>query len=935
MHVAADLHVFVSCCLITCTGISYAQSDRLKVPIGAIFTKSDQLAITAFRYAVSRYNTISTNPFALTTYVDSDTDVTDSFELASKICERMAYGVFLFFGVKDTASLDIVQSFTRTFHMPFLSPSTAMWTDKSAAGFEIHMKPDYSFAIIDMILYFEWKKIHYVYDSDEGLQHIQLVLSALREVSEAGREFHVQVVARRMFNVENAHDELRQLDRMETDPTAQKVIVFDLSSELAYRHILRQIPEVGMNKDGYHYLIATLNFANLDMGRYLHGGVNMTGFQLIDLSSKHVERFMRDWSGAPLGATYPDTAPNKLTYEAALAVDAIEVVTRALKGMVKSNSKVFQSTFRRGAVYNYNRTKGIPCTTSPPIPWMHGDAIIEHIKQQDFEGLTGRIRFDEDGFRSDYKLDVYSVGLDSGPQKMGQWTPRERFKSLYHTDEISIIENRKREKVVVSIISPPFLMMKEQEQNGKPLLGNDRFEGYVVELAEQVMYKKNKFEYVIKLVDDNMYGNFDPTNKTWTGMIGELIQKKADVCIAPLTILYDREKVVDFTKPFMNFGISIMIKKPEIMKPGVFSFMEPLEMKIWFCIVVAYCGVSILLWLASRFSPYEWRNSSAGPSANRFSLLNALWFSMGALMLQGSDACPRSFSGRVIGTVWWFFVLIIISSYTANLAAFLTIERMQTPIESADDLVAQTDIKYGTLATGSSVEFFKNSKVPTYQRMYNYMSANPSVMVDLVQEGIERVKKSKGKYAYLLESPTNEYTNNKDPCDTMKVGPNLNSKGFGIATAKNSPLSEAMNLAVLMLMEEGTLPKMKMKWWKDKGGCGTDGKDSSGKRKLSLSNVAGIFYILVGGLVLAVILASVEFFCRKTKFLEPTSYLKATETITTLLSATSAERENGDVYVDHGYTPTNHTDKQEATFNYSTAPPCIGFEQFTQGRTEL
>ena len=61
------------------------------------------------------------------------------------------------------------------------------------------------------------------------------------------------------------------------------------------------------------YNNAFQDFANLDMGRYLHGGVNMTGFQLIDLSSKHVQRFMRDWNGAPLGATYPDTVPNKLT----------------------------------------------------------------------------------------------------------------------------------------------------------------------------------------------------------------------------------------------------------------------------------------------------------------------------------------------------------------------------------------------------------------------------------------------------------------------------------------------------------------------------------------------------------------------------------------------------------------------------------------------
>ena len=66
-------------------------------------------------------------------------------------------------------------------------------------------------------------------------------------------------------------------------------------------------------------------------------------------------------------------------------------------------------------------------------------------------------------------------------------------------------------------------------------------------------------------------------------------------------------------------------------------------------------------------------------------------------------------SGRVVGSVWWFFTLIVISSYTANLAAFLTVERMQSPIESADDLAKQTEIKYGTIESGSTQQFFKVS----------------------------------------------------------------------------------------------------------------------------------------------------------------------------------------------------------------------------------
>lgn len=58
--------------------------------------------------------------------------------------------------------------------------------------------------------------------------------------------------------------------------------------------------------------------------------------------------------------------------------------------------------------------------------------------------------------------------------------------------------------------------------------------------------------------------------------------------------------------------------------------------------------------------------------------------------------------------IWWFFTLIIISSYTANLAAFLTVERMVSPIDGADDLARNKDgINFGMVRGGSTYQFFK------------------------------------------------------------------------------------------------------------------------------------------------------------------------------------------------------------------------------------
>ena len=60
--------------------------------------------------------------------------------------------------------------------------------------------------------------------------------------------------------------------------------------------------------------------------------------------------------------------------------------------------------------------------------------------------------------------------------------------------------------------------------------------------------------------------------------------------------------------------------------------------------------------------------------------------------------------------MWWLFILVVTSSYTANLAAFRTVERMESPIESAEDLAKQTKIKYGCLESGSTRAFFRVSR---------------------------------------------------------------------------------------------------------------------------------------------------------------------------------------------------------------------------------
>ncbi|KAG3276018.1 glutamate receptor 2 isoform X10 [Ictidomys tridecemlineatus] len=871
-------------------GLIFGVSSN-SIQIGGLFPRGADQEYSAFRVGMVQF---STSEFRLTPHIDN-LEVANSFAVTNAFCSQFSRGVYAIFGFYDKKSVNTITSFCGTLHVSFITPS---FPTDGTHPFVIQMRPDLKGALLSLIEYYQWDKFAYLYDSDRGLSTLQAVLDSAAEKK-------WQVTAINVGNINNdKKDETYRSLFQDLELKKERRVILDCERDKV-NDIVDQVITIGKHVKGYHYIIANLGFTDGDLLKIQFGGANVSGFQIVDYDDSLVSKFIERWSTLE-EKEYPGAHTTTIKYTSALTYDAVQVMTEAFRNLRKQRIEIS----RRGNAGD--------CLANPAVPWGQGVEIERALKQVQVEGLSGNIKFDQNGKRINYTINIMELKTN-GPRKIGYWSEVDKMvvtlTELPSGNDTSGLENKT--VVVTTILESPYVMMKK---NHEMLEGNERYEGYCVDLAAEIA-KHCGFKYKLTIVGDGKYGARDADTKIWNGMVGELVYGKADIAIAPLTITLVREEVIDFSKPFMSLGISIMIKKPQKSKPGVFSFLDPLAYEIWMCIVFAYIGVSVVLFLVSRFSPYEWhteefedgRETQTSESTNEFGIFNSLWFSLGAFMQQGCDISPRSLSGRIVGGVWWFFTLIIISSYTANLAAFLTVERMVSPIESAEDLSKQTEIAYGTLDSGSTKEFFRRSKIAVFDKMWTYMrSAEPSVFVRTTAEGVARVRKSKGKYAYLLESTMNEYIEQRKPCDTMKVGGNLDSKGYGIATPKGSSLRNAVNLAVLKLNEQGLLDKLKNKWWYDKGECGSGGgdskvspreksdgtpvnlavlklseqgvldklknkwwydkgecgaKDSGSKEKtsaLSLSNVAGVFYILVGGLGLAMLVALIEF-CYKSR----------------------------------------------------------------------
>ncbi|XP_044270330.1 glutamate receptor ionotropic, kainate 2-like isoform X4 [Tribolium madens] len=800
------------------------------VKIGAIFTEDQRNSATelAFKYAVYKINKDKTLlPYTSLVYDIQYVPRDDSFHASKKACNQVQHGVHAVFGPSDPLLGAHIHSICDALDIPHLEARLDLDTD--IREFSINLHPAQHLlntAFQDVMAFLNWTKVAIIYEEDYGLIKLR---ELVRSPHNGDLEIHL-----RQADPESYRAVLKEIKSKEI----HNIVIDTKPSNM--QHFLKGILQLQMNDYKYHYLFTTFDMETFDLEDFKYNFVNMTAFRVVDVTDLSVQEVLRDMArfqaninaDSKLNSTY-------LQAEAALIYDSVFVFAIGLQTLEQSHTL---------------KLSNVSCDKEQP--WLEGLSLINYINAVEFKGLSGPIEFKE-GRRIQFKLDLLKL-KQHALVKVGEWRPGA---GVNITDRAAFFDpgTMNVTLVVTTILELPYVMMHPE----KNYTGNNRFYGFCVDVLESIS-KEVGFDYLLDLVPDRKYGARDAKTGQWNGMVRELMQHKADLAVGSMTINYARESVIDFTKPFMNLGISILFKVPTSQQARLFSFMNPLAMDIWMYVFSAYVLVSITMFVVARFSPYEWHNPHPCDMENelvenQFSLANSFWFTIGTLMQQGSDLNPKATSTRIVGGIWWFFTLIIISSYTANLAAFLTVERMITPIENAEDLAGQTEIPYGTLESGSTMTFFRDSMIETYKKMWRFMeNRKPSVFVPTYEEGIQRVLE--GNYAFLMESTMLDYTVQRD-CNLTQIGGLLDSKGYGIATPMGSPWRDKISLAILELQEKGEIQMLYDKWWKNTGEtCSRNEKGKESKaNSLGVDNIGGVFVVLLCGLAFAVIIAICEF----------------------------------------------------------------------------
>ncbi|XP_032238520.2 glutamate receptor 3 isoform X2 [Nematostella vectensis] len=562
-------------------------------------------------------------------------------------------------------------------------------------------------------------------------------------------------------------------------------------------------------------------------------------------------------------------APNVTGLTYAVLNDSLYVVVKAIGEMMKN-------TF---LVEDKNQGKG--CQFNPAVTTDTGETILDFLKTINMQGLTGTIQFKTDGSNERVvdefdiiNIQVQSQTLFSHKYKIGQLTitTNSNLVSLQRDNLVNwngqyweetecerkeefMRKHRENDRVIIVTTKEdaPFMIMKD---NASLLKGNDRFMGFSKDLLDLLAEKLN-VKYEIRISKEKSYGSVK--NGEWRGILGELVRQEADIAIGPITITAEREQVIDFSKPFLDFRIAMILQKPLEEDVDLFAFLMPFQKDLWACCCLVVGAVTILMWILDRFSPYGFRaeakNTGEG-EGDEFSLPNSLWFATGSILQQGGDNTPRSGSGRVLAASFWLFTLILISTYTANLAAFFTAQNSKSIINSLEDLVAQDVFKYGVQQGGSLFSFFEKSKVRIYKKMFGKMSTL-NTFVKGTDEGVNRSRTT--PFAYLTDQPSLDYYNQRKPCNTMLVKNLLDAKSYALGLQRNSEWTDGISVAILQLREEGEVERIRYKWWDAMSECNLkDAVVSNQPMSLELHHLAGVFIILGGGAGISLVILLME-----------------------------------------------------------------------------
>ncbi|XP_069493426.1 glutamate receptor ionotropic, NMDA 2D [Ambystoma mexicanum] len=381
--------------------------------------------------------------------------------------------------------------------------------------------------------------------------------------------------------------------------------------------------------------------------------------------------------------------------------------------------------------------------------------------------------------------------------------------------------------------------------------------GFCIDILKRLA-KTIGFTYDLYLVTNGKHGKM--IDGVWNGMIGEVFYQRADMAIGSLTINEERSEIIDFSVPFVETGISVMVSRSNgTVSPS--AFLEPYSPAVWVMMfVMCLTVVAVTVFIFEYFSPVGYNRSlSTGkcPGGSKFTIGKSIWL-LWALVFNNSVPVenPKGTTSKIMVLIWAFFAVIFLASYTANLAAFMIQEEYVDTVSGLSDKKFQRPheqyppLKFGTVPNGSTEKNIRSN----YPDMHSYMVKHNQRHVE---DALQNLKTGKLD-AFIYDAAVLNYMARKDEgCKLVTIGSGkvFATTGYGIALQKGSKWKRPIDLALLQFLGDDEIEMLERLWLS--GICHND-KIEVMSSKLDIDNMAGVFYMLLVAMGLSLLVFAWE-----------------------------------------------------------------------------
>ncbi|XP_050483078.1 ionotropic receptor 93a [Bombus huntii] len=328
-----------------------------------------------------------------------------------------------------------------------------------------------------------------------------------------------------------------------------------------------------------------------------------------------------------------------------------------------------------------------------------------------------------------------------------------------------------------------------------------------------------------------------------------------------ITVNENKKDAVNFTVPIFVQTYSFLTSRPKQLSRALL-FASPFTKETWACLAVSIIVMGPILYLVHKYSPYSIKTSGLKSS------FQCVWYVYGALLQQGGMYLPHCDSARILIGVWWLIVMVVVATYSGSLVAFLTFPRMDASILTVDDLLARKDGITWSFPNGSFLEMYlQETDEPKYHTLLSRAESHNDTEEEKL---VERVKD--GKHALIDWRSSLRFLMRKDLLLTGVCHFSLSMDEFldepiAMIIPHDSPYLPVINAELHRMLESGMMNKwitermpIKDKCWEVPGS-----NQAVNKRKVNVTDMQGIFFVLFMGIILAFFFLFCECYCHRRK----------------------------------------------------------------------